>query len=233
MLTNILQIILIALLTFLITIILYFYIKLKIFAKKNADTFNLSKFYNEYHADNVDTPRSISSMEPVAAPDIQKDYPNLNINELKSNAEKAILNILMAVEAKNTTYLSGYNPKIIAFTNTKINNNKNKTIKYEDIKFHRTAINRYIKETSTIIFVTTYEYTLISNKKKTKIQDRIKTEYTYNKSRSYKNQYTLGLNCPNCGATITDELHHKCEYCGATALDIETSPWQLNNIRED
>ena len=105
--------------------------------------------------------------------------------------------------------------------------------KYENIKFHRTAVNRYIKEKNTIIFTTTFEYTLVKGKTSTKVQNRLKTEYTYNKDRTNKYLYKLNLNCPNCGATITDEENHKCNYCGATAINIDVLPWQLNNIRED
>ena len=235
MLTKILLISTIILLITLISLILYIIIKFKVFIKRNYGTSNISKFYEEYHQDTVDTPKSISSMEPVSIKDINKDFPNLNINELKSNAEKAILNVLMSIENKNTKYISGYHPKILAYVNSKISDLGNKKISYENIKFHRTAVNKYINKNKiyTIVFVTTFEYVIKEKKNEYKIQSRIKTEYTYNKDRTNKELYKLGLNCPNCGATITDEKHHKCEYCGATALDIELSPWQLNNIRED
>ena len=231
MITKILLLINAILLTILLSLLLYFYIKLKIFAKKNNGSYSLSKFYEEYHTDNTDTPKSISSMEPIDMPDIQKDYPNLNINELKSNAEKAILSILMSIENHNLSLIQGYNPKILEFTRSKMKDNKN--TKYENIKFHRTAINRYIKEKNTIIFITTLEYNQVIRNNSKKVQARIKTEYTYNKDRTNKYLYKLNLNCPNCGATITDEEHRKCSYCGATALNIDVSPWRLNNIKED
>jgi len=235
MLTKVLLIITIILLTLLISLILYIIIKFKLFIKKNYGTSNISKFYEEYHTDNVNTPKSISSMEQIDIKDIHKDFPNLNINELKSNAEKAILNILLSIENKDENLVKGYHSKIRTYVKSKINDLGNNKVSYEDIKFHRTAINKYIKKsnTYTIIFVTTFEYNIKEKKNTYKIQSRIKTEYTYNKDRTNKELYKLGLNCPNCGATITDEEHHKCEYCGATALDIELTPWQLNNIRED
>ena len=48
-------------------------------------------------------PKSLSSMDSIYLEGIKKDFPDLNINELKRKAEQIILDSLSAIEKKNSS----------------------------------------------------------------------------------------------------------------------------------
>lgn len=182
-----------------------------------------------------ETPKSISSMEKICVPYIQKDFPDLNINELKSMAEEAILKCINAVETNNTTNI-GYNDKIKIWIKTKINDFNNETVHFDSIKFHQTVISKYDKNDSiaTITLHSGIEYYFkIGNEIVRKVQDRFRIEFIYviDESKLDTNIKSLGLNCPNCGAAIKTLGEKQCVYCGSKIKELVKKTWSLNNIK--
>ena len=71
------------------------------------------------------------------------------------------------------------------------------------------------------------------NKKRCKkVQDRYKVDFVYivDSNQVSDNEKALGLNCPNCGAPISDVGVKTCKYCGSGALEIVNRVWTFNNI---
>ena len=219
----------ILILLILIVLILYFIVKRK--AKRflgeyfNASTFKEALEKSEIESE--ETPKSLSSMDTIYLEKLKKDFPDLNINELKSDCEKVIVDVLKAIENKDESVLLS-SEKINSFIKSKITDNQ---VYYDNIKIHKTVLNKYEKkeDIATIYLASSVEY--ISNGKKH--QTRFKVEYIYIiDSLKNENIRALGLNCPNCGAPIKTLGHKKCDYCGTGVIDIVKKNWIANNIKE-
>lgn len=232
---------LIILLTIILLIVgIFFYIKIKLrrILKEFFDTTSLKEAFEKANQETEETPKSISSMEPVYKNYLKKDFPDANLQELKSMAENCILDVFNAVETKNLKILDKYDGKISSFAETKINDCKDENIVYDNIKIHRTAISKYShdKVAATLVFTTTLEYFYkVGEKTGKKIQDRLKTELVYvlDKEEYGFTTKSVGVNCPNCGAPVKKLGEKKCTYCG-TALGILTkNVWNVNNIIQD
>ena len=224
----------------LLVVAIFFYIKIKLrgILKEYFDTTSLREAFEKAEQETAETPKSISSMEPVYKNDLKRDFPDANLQELKSQAENCILDVFNAVETKDLKILDKYDGKISSFAETLINDHKDETVVYDNIKIHRTAISKYShdKVAATIVFTTTLEYFYkVGNKTGKKKQDRLKTELVYvlDKEEYGFTTKSVGVNCPNCGAPVKKLGEKKCTYCG-TALGILTkNVWNVNNIIQD
>lgn len=218
----------------------YLYIKRKVngFTLKYFGTSNLKDAIEMSELLDSETPKSLSSMESISLNQIKKDFPDLNINELKSVVEKSILDCLGAIESKDVNKIDIKSDKVISWIKSKIKDLRNKEIKYDKIKFHRTVINRYEKEggIATIYFQSALEYFYKENNEiGRKVQDRFKLEFIYiiDESKVEESKIVLGLNCPNCGAPITSLGEKVCNYCDTGIKDLIKKTWTLNNINKE
>lgn len=75
-------------------------------------------------------------MENVYLEQIKKDFPALNINELKSSAEMNIRNVLHAIETKDKNALRNKNDRIYAYAQSKIEDLKDDKFICDNINFH-------------------------------------------------------------------------------------------------
>lgn len=237
MITNLIIILILILIIIGIILGTYFFLKRKIsnFTNTYFGTSNLKDAIEKSEVLASETPKSISSMERIVIPYIKKDFPDLNINELKSMTEEAILKCLNALEKKDVTNLN-YNAKIKTWIKTKINDYNNEKVHFDSIKFHQTAISKYEKNDSiaTITIQSGLEYYFkFGNSIGKKIQDRFRVEFIYviDESKIDNTIKSLGLNCPNCGAPIKTLGEKYCHYCGSGIKEIVKKTWSLNNIK--
>ena len=107
----------------LVCTILHFYKKAKNTMKDLFGTDNIKEIIETRNEEVANTPKSVSGMTAVYAPTIQKDFPELNLTELKGIAEGHL-----------TDYLS-------------------KEKNFTDIRIHRTAIKDYKKKSGTCVIV--------------------------------------------------------------------------------
>ena len=180
---------------------------------------------------------------PLNNDKIRKDFPDLNINELKSSAESNIRNILHAIETKNKDDLKNKNDRIYAFAENKIEDLKDNKVRIDNIKFHKTVLNKYMKNNNvaTMNFQTSMEYFYKKNNEiGRKIQVRFDTEFIHviDTSAYGPKIRTLGINCPNCGAPVKDIDNPHCEYCTSgiivptSGVELVKRVWFLDNIKE-
>lgn len=227
----------IVLITIAIIIIFGLYIKNKVsnFTEKYFGTRDLKEAIDKTEIEASETPKSIATCEDILIKKIYKDFPNLNINELKSQSNNAILKVLNSIEQQDKDAYKDENPELNEWIISLINDNKN--VKYDKIKIHRTAVYRYEKTSSTanISFQTSLEYIKTNNKFSKKIQDRIITEfiYIYDINRFNSNIKAIFLRCPNCAAPIKDFGNKTCEYCGTAVIELPKKYWLLNKIKKD
>lgn len=178
-------------------------------------------------------PKSLSSMDSIYLEQIKKDFPQLNINELKREAEKIILDSLNSIENKRIKNIS--NDKIRSFVKSQINDLKTTKVNYDSIKIHKTVISKYENNNgiATIYFGTSLEYLYLKdNKLERKIQDRFKTEFIYviDENIVPKDKKLVGINCPNCGAPIKDTKKEVCQYCQTKIISLPKRVWVCNDI---
>ena len=219
--------------------IIYFILrnKLKRFLNEYFDSNTLKEAFEKSEREASETPKSISSMEPVYKNRIKEDFPDTNIDELKSMAEHCILDVLNSVETKDKSTLNKYTGKIVSYAEKLIEDSKGKDVVIDNTKIHRTAISKYNHDdvTATVTLTTTLEYFYkVGDKTGKKIQDRFKTELVYviDAEKYGKFKDSVGINCPNCGAPIINLGHKKCVYCGTSIRLITKNAWIVNNLKQ-
>lgn len=189
-------------------------------------TTNIKEVAEMTELDEQNTPKSVSSLESIYLRDIESDFKDVNINELKRIVENYLLAYLgQDMELLDDKLLSNKVRNII-----KINNKKNKGL--YNIEFHKTVINKYDNKdgVATISFNTSLEYRESESKK---IQTRFQTELIYIIDyEQFDSSILIGLNCPNCGAPIKNMDKKTCEYCGTGVVDQVSKSWILNNIKK-
>lgn len=237
MYTDIGDIMIIFLIIILVMLVIYFILKKKIqsFLLKYFNTTDLNKVIEESEWEAENTPKSVYGMESVYKDRILKDFPEVNLNQIKSMVEKSVLDTFQAIENNDVSDFKYNSTKAIAFVKSRIEDYKNKEVKFDQIHFHKTVLSRYENKNgiATMNFQTSLEYYFTTNKnRRKKVQDRYKVDFVYiiDSNQVSDNEKVLGLNCPNCGAPITDIGVKTCKYCGSGALEIVNRVWSFNNI---
>ncbi len=205
-------------------IFLYFSIKNKIefFSRRIFGTRNIIEGFNKQEIEYENTPKSLSGMDAVLIPKINKDFPSINIDELKKVAENAIILYFESLKDKELKEIPNASDKLNNMISSLILDNKNT---FKDVKIHRTVINAYDNRNGicTITLQTALEYVKDSKK----VQDRLNTDliYIYDDKKG-----NVSLNCPNCGAPITKIGIKVCEYCNTGIVEMLSKTWKINDI---
>ena len=204
------------------------YIKIKF---KQYFKMDLSTMLKNAEMEDETLPKSLSSMDSIYLEQIKRDFPEINIKELKRSCEKEILNLLYSIEQKDVSNLKG---KIKSLAESLIEDNKKNKVEYNDIKIHNTVVSKYEckKGIATITFGCSFEYKKVINETTKKIQDRAKVEYIYiiDENQVSSNEKVLGINCPNCGAPLKSLGDKKCRYCTSPIAEIVKRVWNCNDI---
>ena len=215
-------------------VFVYFYFRKRIRNFLNQFGFagmNLKEVIDEAKLEDQEVPKSLSSMDSIYLEQIKKDFPDININELKRQAEKVILDVYSGVQKKNS---SSFHGKIKSFVDSMIHDYDQKEVSFSDMKIHNTVVASYRKEggIATIHFATSYQHYLNVDGKSTKTQDRAKTEfiYVYDINEVGAEEKALGIHCPNCGAPITTLGQKGCSYCGQAIIELIGRVFTCNDI---
>ncbi len=233
-------ILVVILILLIILILIYLKVKKKIseFSTSVFGTSNIIEGIKNQQIALADEPKSVFGMEKLILPNIVKDFPNLNINEMKKMAEDSILMCLQSIEKKKVLKSDYVSETIINWIKSRIDDLKlEESINYDSIKFHRTVLSQYTNKNGvySLIFQTSVEYLYRKNNDNyKKIQNRFNTEFIYIFDDSKLGMYQSGiaLNCPNCGAPIKDLGVKICSYCGTGVIDLVKKTWILNDIQE-
>ncbi len=222
--------------------------KVRKYSKKMFGTVDLKKAARDIEYDVTHTPKSVSSMTSVALPQILRDFPDFNYDEMKRQAEAVVCSYLRAIDRNDpselkyageelTDSLTGY---IEALRNEEVREN------YDEIKIHRTEIAGYNKRNGRCIvtyqtalqckhYVLNDEGKVIRGDNEHLYQTKFNTELIYvqdrNKIKSTYD-YALGVNCPNCGAVISTLGQKHCEYCGTAIVELNIKAWTWVSVEE-
>ena len=212
---------------------IFFKYKINMFFRKYFGTTDIKNIINEAKLEDQELPKSLSSMDSIYLEQIEKDFPSMNINELKRECEKVLLDVFKAVENKDSSIIK--EGKLKSFVDKKISENDNKIIKYKDLKIHKTVVSKYERRNglATIYFGVSFQYLFDDGVSSVKVQDRAMIEYIYVfdvDKVSVKNKL-LGINCPNCGAPIKTLGNKTCSYCHSKTINLVKKTWVCNDFR--
>lgn len=190
-------------------------------------------------------PRSISGITTLLLPNIRKDFPDFNEQELYNKTELALRKSFSAIETKNIEEVASLPllkdsiSKIIEDYET-----SNLSEKFDDIRFHKFTLSQYEKKegmaTITVSVALEYYYQkkkgeailkeFKNYKKQTSYQ--CKFIYVYDDTKVDESARVLAVNCPNCGAVIKALGHKRCEYCGTAVEEINLKSWECSSYKE-
>lgn len=189
--------------------------------------------------------RSISALTTLLLPNIQKDFPDFNEQELYNKAENALRKVFSAIESKKAKELSSF-PLLRSNVQEVLEDYETSNIseKYDDIRFHKFAISQYEKRngmaTITVSIALEYYYQkkkgdkilvdFTKYKKQTRYQ--CKFIYVYDDSKVDFSAKVLAINCPNCGAAIKALGHKYCDYCGTAVKEVNLKAWECSSYVE-
>lgn len=222
----------IILIVFVVGLIIYVKVKTRnILDKAGFSGMNLGDIIKEAKLEDQEVPKSLSSMDSIYLSNIREDFPDLNINELKSKAEKIILDSYNAVEDKNSTGLKG---NVKSFVEDMINDYTGKNVRFDNFKFHNTVVSKYSNDNgiATITIGSSYEYLFNVDGNSVKTQDRAKVEFIYivDIDKVPADLKVLGIHCPNCGSPIKSLGEKSCSYCGSAVKEVFGRVFTCNNI---
>lgn len=213
--------------------------KLSMFLNRYFHTTSLKSAIEISEIGYENTPKSLAGMDKIALPLIKSDFPNLNINELKGMVESTIISYFRMLENKEYEDIKYASEAVKSYIKSQVEDvKKHDDVVYDSIKIHKTVISKYEKKNGMAVlsFQTSLEYLHKKGQNSLKkIQDRISTEFIYIIDASEVNSKTkgIGLNCPNCGAPISNLGNKVCEYCGTGVVDLVKYTWLLNSIKKN
>ena len=194
-----------------------------------------------------ETPKSVAGMTRVFLPQIQRDFPEFNLNEFRQRAENMLRAALTAIDTRRIEAMKDPSDDLRQQILLKIEDLNRRKVRehYSGIEIHQTEIARYVKEKGTCVIqlqsaVGYYRYTqaedgrILSGNKERKTQTKYEVELVYiqDAARLQDGAKTTGLTCPNCGAPITNLGSKFCEYCKTGIREVNIRVWAINRIRE-
>lgn len=232
-------IILILVLVIIISVVgIFVYIKAKLSNISNQvfGTPNIMEGFKKQELELSKNPKSVSSLDSVLIPKIKKDFPELDISNIKSLAGDSLIKYFSSLEKKSIQPIENISDKL----NTKILHEIDTLTKKEEsirsMKIHRTALSSYKNDKGVCIitFQSSLEYIKETKKEKKKIQARYNTNmmYVYDET-NVEGEYGVTLKCKNCGAPIKNLGEKSCPYCGTGVVVTTTKIWKTDDIYEN
>ncbi len=228
-------ILILVLIILLILIVGFFYIKSKI-SSFSMRWFGSKDIINELKnrkQELEEEPKTPYGMDNLLLPEISKDFPNMNLNEMKKVAEENIISYFKSLEEKKYMINNNCSDLIKDKIAKKIDEIRSKSISFESIDIHKTVINQYSKDDSIckLVFQTALGYRETFDGKSNLREERMNTEFIYiYDTKNISGNDSISLKCPNCGAPIPGLGHKICPYCKAGLIDLAPKTWKLNDI---
>ncbi len=221
--------------------------KIQQFSRTVFGTDSIAQGLRNQQEDLANTPQSVASMTRVYLPQIQRDFPEFNYEEFKAKVENMLRSAFVAIASGNPDLLTDASDDLKKSVSLIIESNKsqNKDEFYDNITIHQTEITKYQKRSGTCIITLQsavgYLHYAKQNGKVVSGSDNIKEQCKYNTDIVYiqdVNKLTsdaitsLGTNCPNCGAPITNLGSKFCEYCGTGVRVVNINVWTINKYQK-
>ncbi len=202
----------------------------------------------EQSAEMSETPRSLHGMTSIYLPQITRDFPQFDYELYKSKAKSVLRSYLGALQSKDETMLSYDCSKTLRDNLKSIIsdlNSREVNVFFKEIVIHDVQISRYIKTgaTVTVLFELSVGYFAYTENKDGKVvfgSKDTKTQTVYEVGLVYVQNSEMpgagdavGVNCPNCGAPVTNLGQKYCEYCSSSIVEINERVWSFETVQEN
>lgn len=221
--------------------------KIRKFSKTVFGTESIAEGLRNQQTENSNIPKSVASMTKIYLPQIQRDFPEFSYQQFKAKVENMLKSAFIAITNENPDRLVNASDELKKSVKLIIDSNKEQGKKevYEDITIYQTEITKYTKIAGTCVITlqsavghlhyVTKNGKVVSGSKEFREQCRYNTDIVYiqdvNKL-SFEKLTSLGANCPNCGAPITNLGSKFCEYCGTGVRVININVWTINKYQK-
>lgn len=221
--------------------------KVRSFSRMAFGTDSITEGFQKTEQEYASTPKSVSAATSLYLPQIMRDFPQFHYDEMKERAENVLVSYLRSIDAGSVTLLTEGMQELKDQLSMQIQMYKNEGVRvnYDLIKIHRTEINQYrkLKGRCSVVFQMAVEYNfskekdgrVIGGNRNVKTQTRYNVECVYIQDRDYvenHNDASLGLNCPNCGAPLTNLGDKVCAYCGTPIIEFNIRSWNFSDVKE-
>lgn len=190
-------------------------------------------------------PKSLSGMYAVYGPQIEKDFPELNLDELKKRAENLAVTTLTAIDAEDFSGLSErselYGSQVTSYLTGLQSVGEHEH--FADVMIHRIVLSDYQKTAGTcrigfeLAAAAVYSRTDASGSLVaggaglTQFKCSITALYIQDPSLVDASSLSaLGFNCPNCGAPVGTLGDRTCGYCGSAVEPLNSRVWTFSGF---
>lgn len=222
--------------------------KVREFSRSVLGTESVQEGFQKIQQEYAETPKSVSAMTSLCLPNITKDFPDFQYDEMKERAENVLQSYLLAITTKDSSILKDGNQELKDKLTMHISMLDNRDINehFDNIKIHRTEIAQYRKANGRCIItfqsaIQYYHYFTNSTgdiqegRKDIFFQSKYNVDVIYIQDRDIvENELdlALGVNCPNCGAPVSGLGAKFCEYCGTPILELNIHAWSFSDVNE-
>ena len=197
------------------------------------------------YARRMQEPVSLSGMDRLLAPQIQADFPELNLDEQKARAERLTRSTLEAIDAQDPARLAEHSTLYDAQVRHYLENlgDAGQRERFSGITVHRTVISDYQKQAGTCRI--RFQMAVGANYAKMDrsgaivaghdgvTQFKAELELLYVQDRNQlpsPSIEALAFNCPNCGAPVPKLGEKTCAYCGSTIEPLNIRVWTFSGF---
>lgn len=221
--------------------------KVRNFSRMAFGTDSVMEGFQKTEQEYATTAKSVSSATSMCLPRIMRDFPQFHYDEMKGRAENLLVSYLRSLDAGSITLLTEGMQELKDQLSMQIQMYKSEGVRvnYDLIKIHRTEINQYRKQQGrcSIVFQMAVEYNyfkekggrIIDGNRSMKTQTRYNVECVYIQDRDFVENHSdasLGLNCPNCGAPLTNLGAKVCAYCDTPIVEFNIYSWNFSDVKE-
>lgn len=179
------------------------------------------------------TPKTLSVRESLYIDSIKRDFPELNLDLVKTYVNELVANYLKCLETGDVRELKkDCTENLVAQALSRKTGQA-----YNQLKFHRTVVYDYRKSAAEarLIFQTACQYSVnVGTKKRRRektVQTRFEVQYSYYLKETSRNVSEV-LRCSYCGAPVEQVGVKICKYCGNGVVDTIKRTWEFSDIRE-
>ena len=208
------------------------------------------------------TPKSVSDLSTALIPQINRDFPDLNVSQMQSAAQAVMVKSLDLLTQMTMggngdtidriqTQLAGCGIGVTRSMSEELwhrveaARSEGKTLVYRDVIVHKGGINAYQKSSSTVEI--TFQYSLqclqyqerngkfISGNRATPTQTRynVKVINILDADRfAWEDIKGVGFTCPHCGAPVKHLGNDVCSFCGTAIKTVDMRIWLVDKLIE-